>query len=178
MPSARCCLPHCLPDAVSGRRCLPDATSTRQSGRGVCQTPRLQTVWQWAVWQTASGRQHLADTVSGRWHLPDAVYQTVWQRCLPDAASADSLAEGCLADSIWQTQCLADSIWQTQCLADGICQMPSTRQSGKGLSGRRHLADTVSGRCRLPDGPMPDCLADTASASHGVYQTVSGRHSV
>ncbi len=81
---------------------------------------------------------------------------------------------------VWQPplpDCLVDVA--SQCLPDTT----STRQSGRGPSGRRHLADgrladgirqTESGRRRLPDAvcqvpsarrrlpdrPLPDCLAD------------------
>ncbi len=82
---------QCLADAVclipSCRHCLPDATSTRQSGRGVCQT-----FWQRTVWQTASGGQCLADGV-----CQAALCQTVWQTPR-------------LADTVSSRQCLVDAV--------------------------------------------------------------------
>ncbi len=93
IPSCRRCLPDAaMPDATSARHCLPDATSTRQSGRGVCQTVRQRTVW-----QTASGRQCLADDVCQ----------------MPSARRLYARLSG--RHRIWQTQCLADGVWQTPC---------------------------------------------------------------
>ncbi len=114
----------------------------------------------------ASGRQCLADGI-----CQTALCQTVWQTPrLPDAVSG--------------RRHLADTVSSRWRLEDAVCLIPSyrrrlpdtvsTRQSGTGPSGRRHLPDSASARRHLADvasarqsgrGPLAD----------GIWPTVPGR---
>ncbi len=175
--SARCCLPDgfCqMPSArqLSGRRYLADTVSAAD---GLCQMPRLpdslaevsarRRICSLAdsIWLT----QCMADTVcqmpSAR--MSDTVCQTASARCrLPDGFCQMPSARQ-LPGRRWH---LADTV----SAADGLCQMPRLPDSLAEVSARRRichsLADSiwltqyVSGIRRLPDGPMPDCLADRA----------------
>ncbi len=137
---------------VSGRRRLPDTVLQTPTARHhVCQT-----VWQWAVWQTASGRHSVwhCQMPSARWpYARLSGRHRVWQT---------ASGRRCLADTLSSRRRLPDTVLETlsagrrdgrRRLPDSVCQTPSPRRSGRGPSGRRSLADSI-------------------------WQTVSGRHSV
>ncbi len=136
-PSARLPLPDgTLTDAATGRQHLPDGPLP-SGRRGVCQMASgRHGIWQTpAVCQTPSGRgpsgrRRNWQTVSGRG--PSG------RRCL---------AEGCLADGVWQMWCLADAVCPM-----AVCQM-------------------LSGRHLLGEGRLADGIWQTPSARRGVLQT-------
>ncbi len=171
---------QCLADAVcvipSCRRCLPDAAMPD----AVCQTPHLADAvsGRRGIWQTASGRRRLADSVwqtaSGRRRLPDTVLQTLSARrrvCqmprLPDSLAeasgrqsgrgtsgrrrlADGVCQAALCQTVWQTPCLADTVSSRQCLADSLAE--------------DRLADAICQTLCLPEAVCQTAISQMPSA--------------
>ncbi len=151
-------------------RPIQTASARRPSAR--CRLP--DTVFQTALWQTASGRHSVwhhgvRQTASARRYQADGVCQTPSARhCFCQTPSA---------------RCrLRDTVCQTPRLADAV----SARQSGIEPSGRRHLADAECQTLCVPDAVCQTALcqtvwqtrrlADTSarlSGIRGIWQTPS-----
>ncbi len=148
MPSTRLSGRRGVCQTPSTRHCLPDAVLQTVCQRAVWQAVLCQTVWQTprlldAVYLIPSCRHCLPDAVSARCH----VYQTVWQTAPGRQCLADGVCQAALCQTVWQTPLLVDGVWQTvssrQCLADSLAEGRLADTVCLILSCRRCLPDAV-----------------------------------